>query len=56
LAARAQEDGAADRLADAAHLLLDQARVLEGEPVPDPAAFARRLDSVIANGLKASGS
>lgn len=56
LAARAQEDGAADLLADAAHLLLDQARVLEGEPVPDPAAFARRLDSVIANGLKASGS
>ena len=44
-----------DRLADAAHLLLDQARVLEGEPLPDPAAFARRLESVIASGLRVSG-
>ena len=36
-----------DRLNDAAFLLLDQARLLEGEPIPDPAAFARRMTSVL---------
>ncbi len=34
-------------VADAAHLLLDQAQVLEGEPVADPAAFARRMAEVM---------
>ncbi|MFQ5972756.1 MAG: molecular chaperone HtpG [Alphaproteobacteria bacterium] len=38
-------------LADMAHLLLDQARIVEGEPVPDPAAFARRLDTLLEKGL-----
>ncbi len=38
-------------LADAAHLLLDQARILEGEPVPDPAAFSRRLSAMVEKGL-----
>ena len=33
---------------DAAHLLLDQAFVMEGEVVADPADFARRLDAVLA--------
>ncbi len=47
LAANAEEKGAADRLADAAHLLLDQARILEGETLPDPAAFARRMATVM---------
>lgn len=51
LAEAAQRDGARDRLADAAHLLLDQARVLEGESLPDPVAFARRLETAIAAGL-----
>ena len=36
-----------DRLNDAAFLLLDQARLLEGEPIPDPAAFARRMTAVL---------
>lgn len=48
LAARA---GAADTdgtLADAAHLLLDQARILEGEALADPAAFAQRLNAMMA--------
>lgn len=36
---------------DAAHLLLDQARILEGEPLPDPSAFARRLTAVMRQGL-----
>ena len=38
-------------LADAALLLLDQARIVEGETVPDPAAFARRLARVMERGL-----
>ncbi|HUN52010.1 MAG TPA: molecular chaperone HtpG, partial [Candidatus Sulfotelmatobacter sp.] len=45
--------GAADRLADAAHLLLDQARIIEGEPVPDPVAFARRLAATMTSSLVA---
>jgi molecular chaperone HtpG len=55
LAEEAERDGAADRLADAAHLLLDQARLLEGESLPDPQAFARRLEDVIAKGLRPAG-
>jgi molecular chaperone HtpG len=38
-------------LNDAAHLLLDQARILEGEAVPDPAAFAKRLSAFLEKGL-----
>ncbi len=53
LAERLAGDGAAsdEALADAAHLLLDQARILEGEPLPDPAAFGRRLTSLVERGL-----
>jgi molecular chaperone HtpG len=40
-----------EALTDGALLLLDQARIVEGEPVPDPAAFARRLSAVMARGL-----
>ena len=47
LAARAADGD----ISDAAHLLLDQARIVEGEPVVDPAAFARRLSAVMASGL-----
>ena len=39
-------------LDDAAWLLLDQARILEGEALPDPAAFARRLSAVVERGIK----
>jgi molecular chaperone HtpG len=51
LAARAEsEDAARDEvLKDAAHLLFDQARIVEGEGPADPAAFARRLGSVMAS-------
>ncbi len=48
LAASAAKPGASERLADAAHLLLDQARILEGEAVTDPAAFAKRLAAVMS--------
>jgi len=40
-----------DVLRDAAHLLLDQARIIQGEPVPDPTAFARRLSDFMGRGL-----
>ncbi len=45
--------GASDALGDFAWLLLDQARILEGETLPDPGAFAKRLSSVLARGLTA---
>ena len=49
LAKRAKDgNGATD---DAARLLLDQARILEGEPLPDPAAFARRMSAVMTKGV-----
>lgn len=53
LAERAKSGEAAsdDLLKDAAHLLLDQARIAEGEVPSDPAAFARRLGSVMENAL-----
>ena len=38
-------------LDDAAFLLLDQARILEGEPVIDAQAFSRRLSNLMAKGL-----
>jgi molecular chaperone HtpG len=49
LAERAKSEGAAsdDLLKDAAHLLLDQARISEGEIPADPASFVRRLSAVM---------
>lgn len=43
----ADKSGNAGALDDAAFLLLDQAHLLEGEVVADPAAFARRMASVM---------
>ena len=34
-----------------AYLLLDQARIVEGESLPDPAAFSRRLSQALQRGL-----
>ena len=47
LAKQAQDKGAAS-VEDAAQLLLDQAFIIEGEQVPDPAGFARRMAEVMA--------
>ena len=47
LASAAESGASAAELADAAQLLLDQAHVLEGEPLDDPAGFARRMASVL---------
>jgi len=44
-------DKAADDLTDAAHLLLDQARIMEGETLPDPVAFAQRMSDVMAKAM-----
>ncbi len=51
LAGRIGQDGAGTELEDAAGLLLDQARILEGETLPDPVAFARRLSGLVEKGL-----
>jgi len=51
LAERADSDAQDALLKDAAHLLLDQARIAEGETPADPAAFAKRLASVMIHAL-----
>ena len=53
LAQRATDDAAASDalLASAAHLLLDQARIVEGESPADPAAYARHLGVVLDKAL-----
>ncbi len=53
LSGLAGESGASEVLDDAAWLLLDQARILEGEPLPDPVAFTRRLSGLVERGLTA---
>ena len=45
------EKGTGDRISEAAWLLLDQARILEGEPLPDPAAFSRRISVLMEASL-----
>ncbi len=51
LAEAVGKDGTNDRVNDAARLVLDQARILEGEPLPNPTAFSRRLSEALARGL-----
>jgi len=51
LADAARAGGEAARMQDAAWLLLDQARVIEGEPPSDPVAFARRLAAVLERAI-----
>jgi molecular chaperone HtpG len=45
--AKAVSSGKGDAVADASWLLLDQARIQEGETLSDPTAFAKRLGSVL---------
>jgi molecular chaperone HtpG len=54
LAGKAADGASADLVAEAAELLLDQARLAEGEPVRDPAAFGRRLAKVMERSLTAA--
>ena len=51
LARMVGQKGATDALEDAAHLLMDQALILEGEPVPDPSAFTKRLSGLVSRTL-----
>ena len=51
LAASVGEPGGSDQLSEFAWLLLDQARIVEGEQLPDPPAFARRLATLLERGL-----
>ena len=45
-------DAASDALLkDAAHLLLDQARIADGEAPADPAEFGRRLSAILDSAL-----
>jgi molecular chaperone HtpG len=53
LAKRLNDKGSGDEIADAAWLLLDQARILDGERLADPAAFARRLSTLLGRALAA---
>ncbi|MEQ9489592.1 MAG: molecular chaperone HtpG [Alphaproteobacteria bacterium] len=48
---KALSEKAIDGVDDAAFLLLDQARIMEGEPLPDPAAFAKRMTEVMTRAL-----
>ena len=50
MAERARDAKQGD-LSDSAWLLLDQARLLEGEPPTDPAAFARRMAMVLERAI-----
>ncbi len=49
----ADEAKESTNFADAAYLLLDQARIIQGEPVPDPTSFARRMANFMQKGLAA---
>ena len=46
------KDATAQRLSDTAWLVLDQARIMEGEKLPDPAAFSRRMSDALARALE----
>lgn len=53
LATEVAAHGVTPKTEDALWLLYDQALIAEGEPVTDPAAFARRLGQFLAKGLAA---
>jgi molecular chaperone HtpG len=45
--------GGNDKVADAARLLVDQSRLVAGDPLPDPVGFSRRLEAALQRGLPA---
>jgi molecular chaperone HtpG len=53
MATLAADDGEQAALGDLVELLLDQARIVEGEPLPDPGVFSRRMSAFLARGLAA---
>jgi molecular chaperone HtpG len=54
MAAMARDPAAEQDLAELARLLLDQARIVQGETLSDPGAFARRMSAFLAKGLPAA--
>jgi molecular chaperone HtpG len=53
--ARAEAAAGEEDVTDLSALLLDQAKILDGELPEDPAAFTRRLNRMVARGLQTSG-
>lgn len=53
LSTRLAADGDKAEISDIARLLLDQARISEGEPIPDPASFSKRLAAALEKSLAA---
>ncbi len=53
LLATAKKEDRTQDVEDLANLLLDQARILDGEIPSDPAAFARRLNDYVVRALRA---
>ena len=53
MAAMAVDETGGLQFDELAKLLLDQARIVEGEPIPDPGAFSRRMSTFLAKGLAA---
>jgi molecular chaperone HtpG len=53
MAVLAAEESRHPALGELAELLLDQARIVEGEPLPDPGAFSRRMSAYLVKGLAA---
>ncbi len=52
LGEQATRDGSVDALKDASQILLDQARIMEGDLPDDPVAFAARLSTFMTNSFK----
>jgi molecular chaperone HtpG len=53
MAALAADESERAALDDLVELLLDQARIVEGEPLPDPGVFSRRMSAFLAKGIAA---
>ena len=51
MADKARQDGSSRDVEEMAFLLLDQARIIEGEPPLDGAAFAKRMADTMARAL-----
>jgi molecular chaperone HtpG len=51
LAERVKAKGVTSELEEAARLLLDEARILEGETLSDAKAFANRLTALMSKAL-----
>ena len=53
MAVLADDESKGMELDELSHLLLDQARIIEGEPIPDPGAFSRRMSRYLAQAVAA---